>query len=199
MRARMALIDAGITFEVREISVRNKPASMIKLSPKGTVPVLLRPDGSVLEQSLDIMLWAYRTQPVPHRVIWGEWGERFDGIDASMLAWIRLNDDVFKKILDAYKYPERYPTQSKEDSLKQALDIYLMPIEKELSKNPFLMGNQLSLVDIALFPFVRQFMRADEQGFMDLKLESIDRWMTFFQTSEMFNLSMVKYPTWLES
>ncbi len=199
MRARMALIDAGITFEVREISLRNKPASMIKLSPKGTVPVLLRPDGSVLEQSLDIMLWAYRTQPVPHRVIWGEWGERFDGIDASMLAWIRLNDDVFKKILDAYKYPERYPTQSKEDSLKQALDIYLMPIEKELSKNPFLMGNQLSLVDIALFPFVRQFMRADEQGFMDLKLESIDRWMTFFQTSEMFNLSMVKYPTWLES
>ncbi len=196
MRARMALIDAGITFEVREISLRNKPASMIKLSPKGTVPVLLRPDGSVLEQSLDIMLWAYRTQPVPHRVIWGE---RFDGIDASMLAWIRLNDDVFKKILDAYKYPERYPTQSKEDSLKQALDIYLMPIEKELSKNPFLMGNQLSLVDIALFPFVRQFMRADEQGFMDLKLESIDRWMTFFQTSEMFNLSMVKYPTWIES
>jgi len=196
MRARMALIDAGIVFEVREISLRNKPPSMLKVSPKGTVPVLVLADGTVIEQSLDIMLWAYRHHPVPHRIIWSEHGA---GMSEPSLQWIKLNDEIFKKILDAYKYPERYPTQSREDSLKQALEMYLGPIETELSKKTFLMGEHLSCVDMALFPFIRQFMRCDEQQFMELPLPSILRWINYFQTSEMYLQAMVKHPTWIQS
>ncbi len=194
MRSRMAMIDAGIDFEVREISLRDKPASMLSISPKGTVPVLLLSDGTILEQSLDIMLWAYQNNPVPHRVILNEQG----GIVDAMQAWLTLNDQVFKKLLDAYKYPERYPTHSREVTLKQAVEIYLLPIEQKLSKQQFLMGDHLSLVDFALFPFVRQFMKADEQEFIRLKLTSMNRWMNFFFSSKIFNLAMVKYPTWSE-
>jgi len=195
MRSRMAMIDAGIQFEVREISLRNKPPSMLSLSPKGTVPVLLLPDGKVLEQSLDIMLWAYQMNPVPHRVLWNK---DSNGVDESMVSWFKLNDDVFKKLLDAYKYPERYPSQSDEETLKKALDQYFGPMEKALIDSPYILGNDLSMVDIALFPFVRQFMRTNEEKFMELNLQSINRWIKILQTSEIFKLSMVKYPVWQE-
>ena len=196
MRSRMALIDAGIQFELREISLRNKPSSMLSLSPKGTVPVLLLPDGKVLEQSLDIMLWAYQLNPVPHRVLWNK---ESNSVDETMVSWFKLNDDVFKKLLDIYKYPERYPFQSYEDTLKKALDQYFGPIEKALTDSPYILGDDLSMVDIALFPFVRQFMRTNEEKFMALNLQSINRWIKIFQNSEIFNLSMVKYSTWQES
>jgi len=192
----MALIDAGIQFELREISLRNKPSSMLSLSPKGTVPVLLLPDGKVLEQSLDIMLWAYQLNPVPHRVLWNK---ESNSVDETMVSWFKLNDDVFKKLLDIYKYPERYPVQSNEETLKKALDQYFEPIEKALTDSPYILGDDLSMVDIALFPFVRQFMRTNEEKFMALNLQSINRWIEIFQNSEIFNLSMVKYPTWQES
>lgn len=195
MRARMAMVDAGINFEVREISLRNKPASMLNLSPKGTVPVLLLPDGRVLEQSLDIMLWAYQLNPVPHRVLWNQ---DHSAVNEKMAAWFKLNDNVFKKLLDAYKYPERYPAQSHEETLKQALENYLEPLEKKLSNSPYILGEHLSMVDIALFPFVRQFMRTNEDEFMKLNLQSMNRWINIFQNSKIYNLSMVKYPIWQE-
>jgi len=196
MRSRMAMFDAGIDFEVREISLRNKPSSMLNLSPKGTVPVLLLPDGRVLEQSLDIMLWAYEMNAVPHRVLWNQ---DHSAVDETMETWFKLNDNVFKKLLDAYKYPERYPAQSQEETLQKALDQYFGPIEKTLFDSPYILGDHLSMVDIALFPFVRQFMRTNEEKFMELKLQSIIRWIKHFQNSEIFNLSMVKYPIWQES
>lgn len=196
MRSRMAMFDAGIYFEVREISLRNKPSSMLNLSPKGTVPVLLLPDGRVLEQSLDIMLWAYEMNAVPHRVLWNQ---DHSAVDETMETWFKLNDNVFKKLLDAYKYPERYPAQSQEETLQKALDQYFGPIEKTLFDSPYILGDHLSMVDIALFPFVRQFMRTNEEKFMELKLQSIIRWIKHFQNSEIFNLSMVKYPIWQES
>jgi glutathione S-transferase len=192
----MAMFDAGIYFEVREISLRNKPSSMLNLSPKGTVPVLLLPDGRVLEQSLDIMLWAYEMNAVPHRVLWNQ---DHSAVDETMETWFKLNDNVFKKLLDAYKYPERYPAQSQEETLQKALDQYFGPIEKTLFDSPYILGDHLSMVDIALFPFVRQFMRTNEEKFMELKLQSIIRWIKHFQNSEIFNLSMVKYPIWQES
>ncbi len=58
MRARMALIASGIACEIREVKLRNKPPEMLIASPKGTVPVLVLPDGTVIDESIDIMRWA---------------------------------------------------------------------------------------------------------------------------------------------
>ena len=58
IRARLALRYAGISYELKEVALRDKPAEMLALSPKGTVPVLHLHDGRVLDQSLDIMRWA---------------------------------------------------------------------------------------------------------------------------------------------
>ena len=58
MRARLALQVSAQAVQIREIALKNKPAEMLRASPKGTVPVLVLADGTLLEESLDIMRWA---------------------------------------------------------------------------------------------------------------------------------------------
>ena len=58
MRARLAVCSAGIRVELREILLRDKPAAFLHASPKGTVPVVELADGTVLEESWDVMQWA---------------------------------------------------------------------------------------------------------------------------------------------
>ena len=112
MRARMALKYAGVDVEHREIELRNKPQSMLQASSKGTVPVLCIGD-SVLDQSIDIMLWAIeRSDP-------DDWG---DVDDASTQDWINKNDGRFKTLLDQYKYPNRFPELNQEEVLHEAVE-----------------------------------------------------------------------------
>ena len=40
MRARLALRYSGVAVRIIEVSLKAKPAEMLALSPKGTVPVL---------------------------------------------------------------------------------------------------------------------------------------------------------------
>ena len=97
MRARMALGVAGIACELREVLLRDKPAEMLALSEKGTVPVLHLSDGRVIDESLDVMHWA-----LAHH-------DPLDWLDAPDLdSWVALFDDTFKHHLDRYKYASRY-------------------------------------------------------------------------------------------
>ena len=125
MRARMALAYAGIPVEIREISLKEKPRSMLAISPKATVPVLQH-DKLVLEQSVDIMKWAL-SQHDPDG-----WLTEENAVDVKAL--IDANDGAFKKILDQYKYPGRFPDINPEDVLANALSQHLIPLNEELNK-----------------------------------------------------------------
>ena len=59
MRARWSLLQAGIIVQWREVALKAKPAQMLALSPKGTVPVLALADGTVIDESLGVMEWAF--------------------------------------------------------------------------------------------------------------------------------------------
>jgi glutathione S-transferase len=102
IRARMALASAGIAYTSCEVDLKNKPAQLLEISPKGTVPVLVLACGRVLEQSLDIMHWALR-QNDPDGLLAADADEqkRTDVLIAQ-------NDGDFKQALDCYKYPGRY-------------------------------------------------------------------------------------------
>ena len=63
MRARMAITISDQKVEFREVVLRDKPPSMIKLSPKGTVPVLSLSSGQVIDESLDVIDWAQKLRP----------------------------------------------------------------------------------------------------------------------------------------
>lgn len=186
MRARMALRYAGIDVEHREIELRNKPQSMLIASPKGTIPVLCVGD-LVLDQSLDIMHWAI-SQSDPD-----QWR---NADDAIAQAWTAKNDGPFKVLLDQYKYPNRYPELDQAVVLNEALQIMLLPMEQALQVTQYLMGDKLTWVDVAIFPFIRQFSMVDAKKFEQLPIPAVKKWLAQLLESELFQSVMHKHPVW---
>lgn len=190
MRARMALAYAQLPVEIREISLREKPASMLAISPKGTVPVL-KADDLVIEQSLEIMFWALQKSDPD------QWLK--SSVLDEALQLIELNDGSFKALLDQYKYPERIkvsPSLTREAILEKAIQTFIAPLEQRLVSQPFLLGNQLTIADIAIFPFIRQFAMVDKDWFDSAPFPHLKKWLEFHLESPLFSGVMQKYPTW---
>jgi hypothetical protein len=185
----MALKYAGIEIEHREIELKNKPKSMLLASPKGTVPVLCT-NGFVLDQSLDIMRWALQ-QSDPDG--WGEVDQ------SSSQSWIKINDGLFKVLLDQYKYPNRFPDLEQESVLNSAIALMIRPMDDALQLSPYLLGNKISWADIAIFPFIRQFAAVDAQRFEDLPFTALRKWLNQHLESELFRAVMEKHPVWVDT
>ena len=175
----MALGYSGVPLSIVEVSLKAKPAEMLAASPKGTVPVLVCADGRVIEQSLEIMHWALRQHDPDN------W------LQADHAGLIEANDSVFKVLLDRYKYAIRYPEQPMEHYRAQGVG-YLQRLEDLLAHTPYLAGPALSLVDVALAPFVRQFAHVDREWFAQAPLPHLNAWLERFLASELFGSVMKK-------
>ncbi|WP_066269761.1 glutathione S-transferase [Hydrogenophaga palleronii] len=187
MRARMALLVAGVAFDAHEISLRDKPAAMLALSPKGTVPVLVLPDGSVLEQSLDIMRWALSAQDPE-----GGWPRSQTDDNLALLA---LCDGPFKHHLDRTKYPERFEGSAPALHRAQAVDTLLRPLDIRLQAAAQLGGNTPCATDLAVFPFVRQFAALDPAWFAAQPLPAVQAWLAGWLAHPLFHTAMAKLHT----
>jgi len=188
MRARMALKYAGIAVEIREISLKDKPRSMLKVSPKATVPVLVLSDGIVLEESLDIMRWALKQSD---KAGWLD-------VDSERLqALVAENDGSFKQALDKYKYAIRFPEQTA-DTYRSQGELFLRELEVLLSQNRYLLKDSISQADIAIFPFIRQFSGVDVAWFEIAPYPKLKVWLNGLVESELFVSIMEKQPTYLE-
>ncbi|MES2531323.1 MAG: glutathione S-transferase N-terminal domain-containing protein, partial [Pseudomonadota bacterium] len=154
MRARLALLASGQRCELREVVLRDKPAALIAVSPKATVPVLVTAEGTVIEQSLDIMLWALRRSDP------SGWLQPGDASLDEMLSLVAQCDTHFKPELDRYKYPGRYADT---DPLmhREAGAVFLRRLDARLTQWRFLAGPAEALADAAIAPFVRQFAMVD--------------------------------------
>ncbi len=184
MRARMALRYAGVPVEIVEVSLKNKPAQMLALSPKGTVPVL-NADGVVIDESLQIMRWAL-AQNDPD-----DWLFKDDpGADVIMDMLIETNDQRFKTSLNHYKYAERYPEQPMEVYRMQC-EMIAHYLDLTLADHDYLLGHRLSLADIALLPFVRQFAHVDREWFAQTPYVRLQAWLQRLLESELF-ISIMK-------
>lgn len=191
IRARLALWQAGLAVQVHEVSLRDKPAELLRLSPKGTVPVLCLPDGMVLEQSLDIMRWALG-QHDPEG-----WLQHDAGTLNDMLALIAECDGHFKQALDRCKYPNRFPDADPAQAWVQA-DEWLQQLESRLTSQPFLFGNHATLADMAIAPFVRQFAGIDPARWQAQPWPRLQRWLADWLGSDLLAQAMPKYPAWVE-
>ena len=189
MRARAALIASGISVELREVELRDKPAAMLAASPKGSVPVLVLPDGRVIDESWDIMLWALR-QHDPRG-----WLGKNECHAQAALPWVIANDTTFKHNLDRYKYPERFPEQP-QSAYRSAGEPFLQQLEQHLSSTSCLLGETFTLADAALLPFVRQFSAVEKDWFATTPYPALRAWLESFTTSELFALLMQKFPVW---
>jgi glutathione S-transferase len=183
MRARMAIASSGMQVILREISLRDKPQSLLDISSKATVPVLLTPEEMVIDESLDIMLWALR-QSDP-----SAW------LNNINYALIENNDGPFKQWLDRYKYADRYPEQSQQFYRQQGEQTLLM-LEHALADSAFLSGNTVTLTDIAIFPFIRQFVSVEQGWFEHASYPNTRQWLDYLLASELFQKTMHKYSPW---
>ncbi|MEO6975476.1 MAG: glutathione S-transferase [Gallionella sp.] len=189
MRARLALYASGAEVELREVSLRDKPASMLAASPKGSVPVLLLSDGQVIDESWDIMLWALQ-QRDPE----GWLGERDSLLDAA-IRLIGENDTTFKHQLDRYKYPDRYP-EYPQSHYRSAAEVFLLKLENRLDASRFLLGDAWSVADAGIIPFIRQFAGVDQDWFAQSRYPAMQRWLKEFLDSATFIAIMEKYTIW---
>ncbi|WP_312152965.1 glutathione S-transferase [Pseudomonas sp.] len=185
MRARLALRYAGCAVQVCEVAMKNKPAELLALSPKGTVPVLATADG-VLEESLDIMRWALAENDPQ------DWRLQADPAAAQHAeALIARNDSVFKAQVNLYKYAERYPEHSREHYRQQA-DPWLAELEGLLEGRPYLLAGHPSLADAALLPLMRQFAGVEPQWFAEAAYPRVRSWLQGWLASELFKAVMAK-------
>jgi glutathione S-transferase len=189
IRARMALFSSGLTFELREVLLRDKPASMLSYSPKGTVPVLVLPSGQVIDESLDVMNWALQ-QSDPDG--WLDTPPRSAEEIDRLLQW---NDGEFKSHLDRYKYSTRYEDADPQEH-RDAAEQFLTELNRKITTQKYLAGDHASLVDIALFPFIRQLANTDREWFDELNYEPLQNWLEGFLSSERFAQSMRKFRPW---
>lgn len=189
MRARLGLMHSGIVCELREVVLRNKPSQMIEISAKATVPVLRTAEGHVIDESLDIMLWALRQNDA------GGWLTPDQGNLNEALALIAQNDGDFKSHLDRYKYPNRYEGvealhhRAKAESFLKILDMCL-------SKTPYLFGYNPCIADRAIAPFVRQFAHVDKAWFDQTPYTGLKRWLEAFVSCSEFSSIMTKHSPW---
>ena len=187
MRARMALSYANITIELREILLSDRPDELYAASPKGTVPVLQLPDGSVIDESFDIMKWALEEVKT-------DW---LDINFVEQLSVIKVNDEDFKAWLNKYKYHQRHPEDPYELYQEKCVKI-LSKYEQMLSNKLFLFGEKPQVADVAILPLVRQFAHVDLPFFMK-KLPNLNRWLETWKASNLFQSIMKKYDKWAPS
>ncbi len=187
IRARLALACAGVNVELREVLLRDKPQAMLDASPKGTVPVLVLPDDTVIDESVDIMHWALAQADPEHWLAPPYVGELTD--------WLARNDGPFKAALDKYKYADRHPEHSAEWYRDQALE-YLAQLDSALSAQPWLHGDKPGFADAALFPFIRQFAMVDADWFTHCPYAAVRRWLNAWLEHPLFLSVMRKFTRW---
>ena len=181
MRARLALRYSGVPVRIVEVSLKAKPAEMLALSPKGTVPVL-SVEGRVIEESLEIMQWALAQHDPDDWLLQG---------DPAVLALIAENDQVFKHHLNRYKYAERYPEQPMEHYRAEG-EVFLQKLEGLLAEREYLLAEHLSLADAALAPFVRQYAHVDREWFAGTPYQRLQIWLQRFLESPLLIAVMAK-------
>ncbi len=189
MRARLGLLFAGLQVELREITLKNKPPQMLAISPKGTVPVLQLLNGTVIEESREIMTWALEQQDA-------------QGLLAAQTlleanALIDKNDNEFKYWLDRYKYADRHLDMSQAEYRQRGED-FLQRLEALLIKNPYLLGERITIADIGIMPFVRQFAHVNRKVFYDLPYPNLQRWLQDWLNHPLFLQAMTKFAPWQE-
>jgi glutathione S-transferase len=197
MRARLGLLLARQEIMVRAIKLTNKPAEMLAVSAKGTVPVLVVPsDGEVvkvIDESLEVMLWGLRNND-PQNLLYK------DDVSAlpNMLALINRYDTEFVEMLEKYKHASRYHDFSQLFYRGQC-ELFIAELEQGLGQHEYLMGERASLVDYALLPFIRQFARVDRKWYLQAPYPKVREWLNKQLQQPLFTKAMAKFPLWTDN
>ena len=189
MRAHMGLKYSSLTIELREVFLKEMPEELLKISPNETVPVLVLSEDNTMDESWDILKWALHKNDPDN---WLGDDEQYLA-DAEML--VETNDFSFKTDLDHYKYADRNPEHSKEH-YRAECEEFIEELEEMLSEHVFLLTDKLTVADIAIFPFIRQFSLVDKTWFDQSRYTNVKRWLDILINSELFRNAFLKHDAW---
>ena len=189
MRAHMALKYAGLKIILRDVKLNDLPAEVLAVSPHATVPSLAISENEYMDESWDIVKWAVQ-QNDPENWL-GENNEYLN--EAEML--VEINDFSFKDDLDHYKYADRYPEHPME-YYRENGEEFLEELTELLQQNTFLSADHITITDIAVFPFIRQFAMVDKEWFDKSPYPELQRWLLAMLSSEWFIEAFKKHETW---
>lgn len=190
MRARLAIASClpSAYFELREVVLRDKPDALIAISSKSTVPVVQLSNGDILEESLDIMLFAINQQPEQRSALLPA------ALKNDIFHLIADNDGDFKWALDRYKYADRY--EESQIYYRQKGETFLAQLNTRLATRPYLLAEHATLADLAIFPFIRQFAHVDKKWFDASEYSALSAWLNNWLASDLFKSIMKKYSAW---
>ena len=191
MRARLGLLLAKQSVLLRDIVMKNIPSKMLAASPKGTVPVLVLSDLTVIDESIDIMLWALNEND-PDNLLYSHQPQTY----SIIIELVKRNDTEFVEVLNKYKASVRYH-DSDEVSCRQQCEPYIAYLEQSLNEHNFLIGATPSLADYAILPFIRQFSRVDRKWFVQAPYPKLQHWLECHYQNPIYAKAMTKHPQWL--
>jgi glutathione S-transferase len=186
MRARLAIISSEVQVVIREVSLKNKPEELLRISPQFTVPCLETPTKTISE-SMDIMFWALQKNDPEFLLDMPKDGQNI----------ISYNDNQFKKTLDRTKYQTKLINVDIAKERKVASE-FLNQLDNLLTKT-FLFGDKKTLADIAILPFIRQYAFIDRAWFKEQNWTNVINWLDRFLTSPSFVAIQTKYPIWVQN
>lgn len=195
MRARFGLLMAQQQVMLRAIVMKAKPEEMLAISPKGTVPVLILSDQTVIDESLDIMIWALNKND-PEDLLHKDSPNNL----AAMISLIKRNDKEFKPQLEIYKKSKRFRTGTEIEEL-QKCEIFIAELEQMLAQEERggnFIGHKAGLIDYALLPFVRQFSKVNRAWFKTAPYPKLQEWLEGHLQSRLYSKAMAQYPLWLD-
>lgn len=187
MRARLAIFKSQKAVELRDVKLTNKPVSMLVASPKGTVPILVVSSQHIIEESIDVMLWVLQ-QNDPDNML--------DEL-ATAMTFIQRYDREFKPCIEAYKCAKRYHETNLEEC-RRACEVFIQDLELRLSQHAYVLGEQESIADLAILPFIRQFAKVERPWYVQSSYTHVKRWLNSYLQSAMFNKIMAPNPIWEE-
>lgn len=202
MRARMAVYKSGQIVALRDLVLSNKPKEMIAASAKATVPILVLSESKVIDESVDIMLWALSESDPNNMLRIDQCVQQYNETERNIpqkfdeiLSLIYLFDNEFKPSLEAYKCAKRYHEDNVQEC-REVCETYIDNLEQRLTQHSYLIDDQESLADIALVPFIRQFAKVERQWYLQSPYSRVRKWLNQYLQSAMFNKVMAKYPLW---
>ena len=192
IRARWALLISEIKVEIREVDLKNKPLEFINISKTKTVPILVKTNKEVIEESLDIIIWALsesKNKQIKNFYI-------PISKEEEIIEIISENDDGFKYHLDRFKYSARFNASEEDYHFIEAAK-YIKKWNKKLTNSRWLIGDNPSIADWCIWPFVRQFKIACESQKKTNYFENpIKEWLGNFEKHQHFKKLMHKYDPW---
>ena len=192
IRVRCALLICEIKVEIREIDLKNKPLDFLNKSKTKTVPILIKKNNEVIEESLEIILWAL-SESKKEKIKLNYFP---DNKKEEIFEIINENDNEFKYHLDRFKYATRYQNSNEEFHFSKAI-IFIKRWNKLLTKNKYFFGDNPTIADWSIWPFVRQFKIACESQKRTHYLKpSIKNWLNSFENNIKFKSLMYKYELW---